>query len=32
MKITLDGRDAARVDDALAWLAARMGEAVVRTD
>jgi molybdenum cofactor synthesis domain-containing protein len=32
VKITLDGRDAARVDDALAWLAARMGEAVVRTD
>jgi len=32
VKITLDGRDAARVDDALAWLAARLGEAFVRTD
>ena len=32
VKITLDGRDAGRVDDALAWLAARMGDAVVRTD
>jgi molybdenum cofactor synthesis domain-containing protein len=32
VKITLDGRDAARVDDALAWLAARLGEALVRTD
>ncbi len=28
VKITLDGRDAARVDDALAWLAARLGDAV----
>ena len=32
VKITLDGRDAARVDDALAWLAARLGDVVVRTD
>ena len=32
VKITIDGRDAARVDDALAWLAARLGEALVRTD
>jgi len=32
VKITLDGRDAARVDDALAWLGDRLGEAVVRTD
>jgi molybdenum cofactor synthesis domain-containing protein len=32
VKITLDGRDGARVDDALAWLAARLGEALVRTD
>jgi molybdenum cofactor synthesis domain-containing protein len=32
VKITIDGRDAARVDDALAWLAARLGDAVVRTD
>jgi len=32
VKITLGGRDAGRVDDALAWLAARLGEAVVRTD
>jgi molybdopterin-biosynthesis enzyme MoeA-like protein len=32
VKITLDGRDAARVDDALASLAARLGDAVVRTD
>ena len=32
VKITFDGRDAARVDDALAWLAARLGDAVVRTD
>ena len=27
VKITLDGRDAARVDEALAWLAARLGPA-----
>src|SRR4029079_6476947 len=27
VKITIDGRDAARVDDALAWLAARLGDA-----
>jgi molybdenum cofactor synthesis domain-containing protein len=32
VKITLDGRDAARVDAALAWLAARLGDDVVRTD
>ena len=32
VKITLDGRDGARVDDALAWLAARLGEAFGRTD
>jgi molybdenum cofactor synthesis domain-containing protein len=32
VKITLDGRDGGRVDDALAWLAARLGDAVVRTD
>ena len=32
VKITLDGRDGARVDAALAWLAARLGEAFVRTD
>ena len=32
VKITLDGRDAARVDDALAWLAERLGDVVVRTD
>jgi len=32
VKITLDGRDAARVDDALAWLADRLGDALVRTD
>jgi len=32
VKITFDGRDAARVDDALAWLAARLGDDVVRTD
>jgi len=32
VKITIDGRDAARVDDALAWVAARLGDAVVRTD
>ena len=32
VKITIDGRDAARVDDALGWLAARLGEAFVRTD
>ena len=32
VKVTLDGRDAARVDEALAWLAAKLGKAVVRTD
>ena len=32
VKVTLDGRDAARVDEALAWLAARLGKAVVRTE
>jgi molybdenum cofactor synthesis domain-containing protein len=32
VKITIDGRDAARVDGALAWLAARLGDAVVRTE
>jgi len=32
VKVTLDGRDAARVNDALAWLAAKLGAAVVRTD
>ena len=32
VKITIDGRDSGRVDDALAWLAARLGDAVVRTD
>jgi molybdenum cofactor synthesis domain-containing protein len=32
VKVTLDGRDATRVDEALAWLAARLGNAVVRTD
>jgi len=32
VKVTLDGRDAARVDDALAWLAAKLGDVVVRTD
>ena len=32
VKVTLDGRDAARVDEALAWLAARLGDAVVRID
>ena len=32
VKITLDGRDAAAVDAALAWLAARLGDAVVRTE
>ena len=32
VKITIDGRDAARVDGALAWLAERLGDAVVRTD
>jgi molybdenum cofactor synthesis domain-containing protein len=32
VKITLDGRDAAHVDGALAWLAARLGDAVVRTE
>jgi molybdenum cofactor synthesis domain-containing protein len=32
VKITIDGRDGERVDDALAWLSARLGEAFVRTD
>jgi molybdenum cofactor synthesis domain-containing protein len=32
VKITIDGRDGARVDAALAWLAARLGEAFVKTD
>jgi molybdenum cofactor synthesis domain-containing protein len=32
VKVTLDGRDAARVDAALAWLATRLGDAVVRTE
>jgi len=32
VKITFDGRDAGHVDGALAWLAARLGDAVVRTD
>ena len=32
VKITLDGRDRAAVDRALAFLAGRLGEAVVRTD
>ncbi|HEY7371495.1 MAG TPA: competence/damage-inducible protein A [Polyangia bacterium] len=32
VKITIDGRDAARVDGALAWLAARLGDAFVRSD
>jgi molybdenum cofactor synthesis domain-containing protein len=32
VKVTLDGRDAARLDEALAWLAARLGDAVVRID
>lgn len=32
VKITLDGRDAATVDRALAFLAARLGDAVVRTE
>lgn len=32
VKITIDGRDAGRVDDAVAWLAERLGDAVVRTD
>jgi molybdopterin-biosynthesis enzyme MoeA-like protein len=32
VKVTLDGRDGGRVDDALAWLAARLGDALVRTD
>jgi molybdenum cofactor synthesis domain-containing protein len=32
VKVTLDGRDAARVDEALAWLVARLGKAIVRTD
>jgi molybdenum cofactor synthesis domain-containing protein len=32
VKVTLDGRDAARLDEAMAWLAARLGKAVVRTE
>ena len=32
VKITLDGRDAAAVDRALAFLAGRLGDAVVRTE
>jgi molybdopterin-biosynthesis enzyme MoeA-like protein len=32
VKITIDGRDGARVDGALAWLAARLGDAFVRAD
>jgi molybdenum cofactor synthesis domain-containing protein len=32
VKITFDGRDGAAVDAALAFLAGRLGEAVVRTD
>jgi molybdopterin-biosynthesis enzyme MoeA-like protein len=32
VKITLDGRDAAAVDSALAFLAARLGDAVARTE
>ena len=32
VKITIDGRDAARVDGALAWLTARLGDAFVRAD
>ena len=32
VKITLDGRDAAAVDRALAFLAARLGDAVARTE
>jgi FAD synthetase len=32
VKVTLDGRDAARVDEALAWLVAKLGKAVVRTE
>jgi molybdenum cofactor synthesis domain-containing protein len=32
VKITLDGRDGAAVDRALAFLAERLGDAVVRTD
>jgi molybdenum cofactor synthesis domain-containing protein len=32
VKVTLDGRDAARLDEAVAWLAARLGNAVVRTE
>jgi molybdenum cofactor synthesis domain-containing protein len=32
VKVTLDGRDAARLDEAVAWLAARLGKVVVRTE
>jgi molybdenum cofactor synthesis domain-containing protein len=32
VKVTLDGRDAAAVDRALAFLAARLGEAVAKTE
>jgi molybdopterin-biosynthesis enzyme MoeA-like protein len=32
VKVTLDGRDGGRVDEALAWLVAKLGDAVVRTD
>jgi len=32
VKITIDGRDGARVDEALAWLSTRLGEAFVKTD
>jgi molybdopterin-biosynthesis enzyme MoeA-like protein len=32
VKITLDGRDAAAVDGALAFLAARLGDAVAKTE
>ena len=32
VKITIDGRDGGRVDEALAWLSTRLGEAFVRTD
>jgi molybdopterin-biosynthesis enzyme MoeA-like protein len=32
VKITIDGRDGARVDEVLAWLSARLGDAFVRTD
>jgi molybdenum cofactor synthesis domain-containing protein len=32
VKVTLDGRDAARLDEAVAWLAARLGKVVIRTE